>query len=84
MLREIQALSADRPVEVILILLSGYLQIASRRATGTEQGLAYVNASHAVDELCSVLADEFEVPDTAPESLYHRNINRLWNKMTSK
>lgn len=78
-LRELEALVERSPRDWLLLMMSGYLHIARWSGTGDRRDLAYIMASHLLDELCSVRVDQpHPEADGAKEPLYVRHACRLW------
>jgi hypothetical protein len=82
-LAELDGLAEHSPIELLLILFSGYLHCGQNRKTGTERDLAFVNSSYAVDQICRVLV--LDVPTAvrtgAIPTLYDRYVRQLVGRL---
>jgi len=77
--QDMRELSRDRPLDFLLVLVAGYLQIARRFGSDDQRDLAYLAASHLTDELCSIRLEDLKHDAQKQEQpLYARNCRRLW------
>lgn len=77
--QDMRDLSRDRPLDFLLVLVAGYLQIARRFGSDDQRDLAYLTASHLIDELCHIrLRDLGHDVQKQEQPLYARNCRRLW------
>lgn len=78
-LKDMRELSRERPLDFLLVLTGGYLQIARRFGSDDQRDLAYLAASHLIDELCCIRLEDLERDAVEQEQpLYARNCRRLW------
>lgn len=83
--QDMRKLSRDRPLDFLLVLVAGYLQIARRFGSDDQRDLAYLAASHLIDELCHIRLEDLdhEVQKLEPP-LYARNCRRLWQTIVEE
>lgn len=78
-LQDMRDLSKKRPLDFLLVLVAGYLQIARQFGSDDQRDLAYLAASHLIDELCCTRMEDLKDNATGKEQpLYARNSRRLW------
>ena len=78
-LKEMSDLVERHPQDWLLLMLSGFLQLTCRFGSGTRRELDFLEASHLIDEICSVLADHHQAESDLhdPPRLFIRNATRL-------